>query len=112
MKLPVATDTRHHLIRSAFDCLRKIYRPQFEYRKAGVRLTELVPINEVQADMFNAEDEGRRKKLMTALDLVNQRFGSGTLQYASSGIARTWKTKFLKRSPAYTTDWNQLPGVG
>jgi DNA polymerase V len=48
---------------------------------------------------------------MTALDSVNERFGSGTLHYASSGIERTWKTQFHKRSPAYTTDWNQLPLV-
>ena len=49
---------------------------------------------------------------MTALDSVNERFGSGTLQYASSGIERTWKTQFHKRSPAYTTEWKQLLLVG
>lgn len=55
---------------------------------------------------------GGATKLMTALDSVNQRFGFGTLHYASSGIERTWKTQFHKRSPAYTTDWMQLPLVG
>lgn len=111
IRLPVPTDTTHELIRSALDCLRKIYRPKFEYRKAGVILTELVPTSEVQGDLFDQQNRGRGKNLMTALDSVNARFGSGTLQYASSGIERTWKTQFLKRSPAYTTDWGQLPGV-
>ena len=51
-------------------------------------------------------------KLRTALDSVHQRFGSGTLHYASSGIERAGKTQFHKRSPAYTTDWMQLPLMG
>jgi DNA polymerase V len=116
LRLPMATDTTHELIRSALACLRNIYRKGFEYRKAGVMLTELVPIGQVQADLFDGQDttqnRGRARKLMTALDSVNARFGSGTLQYASSGIERTWKTQFQKRSPAYTTDWKQLPLVG
>jgi hypothetical protein len=91
--------------------LRNIYLRGFEYRKAGVMFTELVPRGEVQANLFDNQNRGRATKLMTALDSVNARFGSGTLQYASSGIARTWKTQFQRRSPAYTTDWKQLPLV-
>lgn len=111
-KLPIPTDATHELIRSALTVLRKIYQRGFEYRKAGVMLTELVPVGEVQADLFENQNRERTSKLMTALDSVNARFGSGTLQYASSGITRTWKTQFQKLSPAYTTDWNQLPVVG
>lgn len=112
LRLTMATDTTHELIRSALDCLRKIYRRGFEYRKAGVMFTELIPSGQVQADLFDHQNRGRARKLMAALDLVNARFGSGTLQYASSGIERSWKTQFHKRSPAYTTDWKQLPLVG
>lgn len=112
IKLTMATDTTHELIRSALTCLRKVYRRGFEYRKAGVMFTELVPRGQVQADLFDIQNRGRARKLMTALDSVNGRFGSGTLHYASSGIERTWKTQFHKRSPGYTTDWNQLPLVG
>lgn len=112
LRLPVATDTTPELIRSALACLRKIYRLGFEYRKAGVMFTELVPIGQVQADLFDNHNRGLARKLMTALDSVNERFGSGTLSYASSGIERSWKTQFHKRSSAYTTDWKQLPLVG
>ncbi|NWF73765.1 MAG: DUF4113 domain-containing protein [Nitrospirae bacterium] len=31
-----------------------------------------------------------------------------TLQCASIGITKTWRTQFHRRSPAYTTDWNAL----
>ena len=48
---------------------------------------------------------------MSALDAVNNRWGADTLQYASSGINKAWKTQFQHRSPAYTTDWGALPIV-
>ncbi|TMQ31298.1 MAG: DUF4113 domain-containing protein [Nitrospirae bacterium] len=37
--------------------------------------------------------------------------GAGTLQYASSGITKAWKTQFHRRPPADTTDWDALPIV-
>ena len=111
LKLPVATDTTHELIRAALQGTRKIYRAGYLYKKAGVMLTGLVQASQVQADLFDRQDRVRSKRLMAALDSVNDRFGSGTLQYASSGLEKPWKTQFHRRSPAYTTDWNDLPLV-
>jgi DNA polymerase V len=79
---------------------------------AGVMFTKFDPRGHVQPDLFENQNRGRARKLMTALDSVNERFGSGTLHYAASGIERTWKTQFHQRSPAYTTGWKQLPLVG
>jgi DNA polymerase V len=45
---------------------------------------------------------------MSALDSIYDRWGAGTLHYASSGITKAWKTQFHRRSPAYTTDWDEL----
>ena len=74
-------------------------------------LTGLVPANQTQADLFDDRDRGRSKRLMSALDSINDRWGAGTLHYASSGITKEWKTQFHRRSPAYTTDWKELPAV-
>lgn len=109
LKLPVATDTTHELIRGALQGIRKIYREEYLYKKAGVMFTGLLPVSQVQTDLFDNQDRARSKKLMAALDSVNDRFGSGTLQFASSGITKAWRTQFHKRSPAYTTDWDELP---
>jgi len=109
LKLPVATDSTHELIRAALQGIRQIYRDGYLYKKAGVMFTGLVPASQVQVDLFDDQNRARSKKLMTALDAVNTRFGSGTLQYASSGMAKTWRTQFHRRSPAYTTDWDALP---
>jgi DNA polymerase V len=108
-KLPVATDITHELITAAVQAARKIWRDGFAYKKAGVMFVGLVPANEVQGDFFDGKDRTRSKKLMAALDSLNQRFGSGTLQYASSGIAKEWKASFNRRSPAFTTSWDELP---
>lgn len=110
-KLAVATDATPELIRTAIEGIRKIYRDGYHYKKAGVLLTELVPVNQIQHDLFTVMDRSRTSRLMKALDAVNDRWGSGTLQYASSGLTKSWHTKFLRRSPAYTTRWSDLPMV-
>lgn len=109
--LPVGTDTTSELIRVALKGLRSIYRDGYRYKKAGVMCTALVPASQVQPDLFDHQDRPRSKRLMAALDAVNDRWGAGTLEYASSGLTKTWKTQFHRRSPAYTTDWNELPFV-
>lgn len=74
-------------------------------------LTGLVPRNRAQSDLFDSQNRERSKRLMGALDAVNERWGTGTLGYASNGITKKWKTQFHRRSPAYTTHWEQLPVV-
>ncbi len=111
LNLPVVTDSTSELIRCALHGIRAIYRDGYLYKKAGVILTGLVPANQTQADLFDDRDRGRSKRLMSALDSINDRWGAGTLHYASSGITKAWKTQFHRRSPAYTTDWDELPVV-
>jgi DNA polymerase V len=107
--LSVGTDTTSELIRAALRGLRTIYRDGYRYKKAGVMFTALVPASQVQPDLFDRQDRPRSKRLMAALDAVNDRWGAGTLEYAASGLTKAWKTQFHRRSPAYTTDWNALP---
>jgi DNA polymerase V len=111
LRLPVVTDSTSELIRCALQGIRAIYRDGYLYKKAGVMLMGLVPVSQTQADLFDGQDRRKSKRLMSALDAVNDRWGAGTLQYASSGISKAWKTQFHHRSPAYTTDWDALPIV-
>ena len=107
--LPVGTDTTSELIRAAMWGLRSIYRDGYRYKKAGVMCTALVPASQVQPDLLDQQDRSKSKRLMTALDAINDRWGAGTLQYAAGGLSKPWKTQCHHRSPAYTTDWNALP---
>ena len=67
----------------------------------------------IQMGLFDSRDRKRSEKLMKTLDAVNLKMGSGALTYAATGLAVTkpWHTVFEKRSPFYTTDWNQIPEV-
>jgi DNA polymerase V len=107
--LPVGTDMTSALIRTALRGLRTIYRDGYRYKKAGVMVTALVPASRVQPDLFDQQDRPKSKRLMTALDALNARWGAGTLQYAASGLSKPWKTQCHHRSPAYTTNWDELP---
>ena len=111
LNLSVVTDTTSDLIKSALHGIRAIYRDGYLYKKAGVMLTGLVPVSQTQADLFDDRDRRKSKRLMSALDAINDRWGADTLHYASSGISKPWKTQFHRRSPAYTTDWDSLPVV-
>jgi DNA polymerase V len=99
------------LIRTALKGIRRIYREGYQYKKAGVMLMGLVPLSQIQTDLFDRQDRVRSKQLMTALDAINRRWGSGTLHYASNGITNAWKAQFNRCSPAYTTQWDELPVV-
>ena len=111
LNLSVVTDTTSDLIKSALHGIRAIYRDGYLYKKAGVMLTGLVPVSQTQTDLFDDRDRRKSKRLMSALDAINDRWGADTLHYASSGISKPWKTQFHRRSPAYTTDWDALPVV-
>ena len=43
--------------------------------KAGVMLTGLVPASQTQADLFDSQNREKTKRLMSALDAVNDRWG-------------------------------------
>ena len=111
IQLPAGTDSTQELIRYGLGGIRKIFRDGYHYKKAGVMLGGLVSASEIQDDLFDHQDRARGKQLMAALDLINERWGAGTLQYASNGIAKEWKAQFQRRSSAYTTNWNELPQV-
>lgn len=111
LTLSVATDSTPELIHQAILGIRKLYREGYQYKKAGVTLTGLVPARQIQSDLFDLKDRTRSTRLMAALDAINERWGAGTLQYASDGLAKPWKAQFHRRSPAYTTSWDELPIV-
>ncbi|MCD6307683.1 MAG: DUF4113 domain-containing protein, partial [Candidatus Latescibacteria bacterium] len=109
--LPVASDCTRELISYALRAIRSIFRTGCRFKKAGVILGGIRPANEIQADLFDTKDRDASKRVMAALDAVNGRMGAGTLRYAAEGIHQRWRTKFEKRSPRYTTRWEELPVV-
>jgi len=95
--------------------LRSIYAPGFQFAKAGVMLLDLVPDTFVQSE-FNwdapTSQQRDRTKLMHALDKVNERFGKRAVLLGSAGLtqgAQTWGMRQTRRTPCYTTRWEDVP---
>ena len=110
IKLPVQTNDTSELIRYAQDGLKKIYKKEGRYKKAGILLNDLGSEALIQANFFDTVDRIRSKKLMQALDTINSTMGSGVIQYGAVGLAhnQSWKTAFNQRSRSYTTHWDHL----
>ena len=90
--------------------LHKLYKPGYNYQKAGVMLGEIVPAESVQTDLFASERPAIKSGgLMTAMDAINRRMGKNSVKLASEGFKKPWKMKQGNKSPSYTTRWDDLP---
>lgn len=108
LSLTEATAHTPSLIRLALKGLAAIYREGLGYQKAGVMLTDLSSKACRQQNLFSAPAPGSAA-LMTALDRVNAHWGRNTLYYAAEGINKPWAMRQDFKSPAYTTNWQELP---
>jgi DNA polymerase V len=112
IKLTAATDDTITLVKSAIEALRTIYQPGHIYQKAGVTLSKVSPKAGRQISLFEQAGTGvRSEKMMKALDAANAKWGRGTIFLAAEGIEKPWQVKSEFRSPAYTSNWNELPVV-
>ena len=105
------------IVQAAVLGLQAIYRPGYRYAKAGVMLLDLQSDSVVQGELDlgdggTLEELADKTRLMTALDTINKRFGKGTMKMASAGLGgdrRVWSVKQERRTPAYTTNWDDIP---
>lgn len=109
--LPFATSQTNLLIANALPLVEGLYRKGSKYLKAGIILSNIVPDNAVQFNLFNRPTDEHEKKLMKMIDNVNFGMRNDVLKFASSGTKRDWKMRQDLRSPRYTTRWNEMKDV-
>lgn len=101
------------LVSAAAASMRRIYKPGYKMAKAGVMLLDLVPGGVLQGEVDLEEKDHRdRTRLMVALDALNQRYGKGTVHSANTGGTnkrQAWVMKQERRTPQYTTRWEDVP---
>jgi DNA polymerase V len=101
-----------------------MYRPRFNYVKAGVMLVDLRPRGQQEQgelDLFSgvgepveAASRRDRSSLMGALDALNKRFGRGAVDVASAAHQAEHSSHIARqerRSPRYTTRLDEIPTV-
>ena len=92
----------------AIECLKKIFKSGYSYKKAGVTLSGIVPRNQVQLSLFDSSDRKKSDKLMETMDAINGNMGRDILKLSSSGINNKWKIGKERLSPCYTTRWSDI----
>ena len=108
--LPVPSADTRSLTRAARWGLKHLFKPGYAYQKAGVMLMDLRDAGVEQGQLFNAAAPDR-PALMQVIDRANAQWGRGTLRLASEGVHKAWQMRRERVSPAYTTRWEDLPGV-
>jgi len=111
----------------ANELVRKIFRPNYKYRKVMIGLTGLEKDENHQFDLFemNYNRSKELETLMKTFDSINDRYGRGTLKLAC-GVRRAksneqlamsnekeaaWGLRRDFLSPRYTTDIRDIPLV-
>ena len=91
----------------AISALMSIFKKGIQYKKAGVIVTGLVPIDNHQLHLFDAENP-KHQPLMKSIDGLNAKYKNNKIRIANQDLKRTWKMRQDRLSPRYTTNINDI----
>ena len=77
-------------------------------------MLEMVDKTHQQMDLLHPINEDllqKSNKIMAMIDGINNRFGKRSIHLLAEGFNRHWKLRTELQSPAYTTEWLELPVV-
>ncbi len=90
VRMQTHTASTIEIAQYALIAFNSIFRDEYFYRKAGVMVTDIIPVNEMQLNIFNAEQEVKHSRLMTAVDDINRRYGSKQIMLAPTLTKGEW----------------------
>jgi DNA polymerase V len=103
-----ASNSTQEIHKAAQQILKKIYRSGFHYKKAGILLLDLCRVEDSPDTLFHAP-RARNTKLIESFDVINQKFGAGSIQYGQLKRPKGWYAPQKYRSPHFTTSWADIP---
>jgi len=104
---PMSDNTRE-IMELAQRGLSEIYKDGYRYKRAGVTLGKLAPVEAVSLRLWEDEGHQRNQALMEAVDHLNRKYGKDTVKCGWFPSAGKWRTRFAQLSPRYTTKWDEL----
>lgn len=111
LSIPYPTSSTCELIKHALFALHLIYKEGYQYQKAGVSFSHIVPDDTLQPDLFHdfsLEQHYKHARVMAIVDAINRTYGRDTLFFAVQGISRPWNMKQEQLSPRFTTRWSDI----
>lgn len=103
--LTVPTADTVILNREAQNLLTDVYRSGYLYKKCGIELHGLKPVEQIQTDLWQPVTTN---PVMEALDRINHQYGRGRLKLASELLTDDWKMNRDRLSQCYTTQFADL----
>ncbi|HLO43779.1 MAG TPA: Y-family DNA polymerase [Leadbetterella sp.] len=107
VRLPYATNSSIDITKYALQGLEIIFKPGYQYKKAGVMLLDFCNENEIQHTLFEAPNP-QHKILMRTVDKLNAAIGQQKVKLAIQDKDRVWKMKQEKLSRRFTTKLNEV----
>jgi DNA polymerase V len=106
--LPFATNSAITISNAAVQLLKELLADTdtIKFKKAGVIVTELIPEDAKQFNLFNDENP-KHIALMKAMDKMNEKLGGRKIRLAAQA-KKTWDMNQNMLSPRYTTDINDI----
>ena len=95
------------IVKIALQLTKIIFRENYKYKKAGVLLSGFYEKGTETKDLFS-ETRYRSPKLMSAVDQINERYGSDTIQIATECQIGKWKQKRKNCTQSYTTQLDNV----
>lgn len=109
ISLPSPTDDSRQLVSVGLWILKGIYKSGFKYQKAGIMLSNIVPAEGQQTDLFGFKQSvSKSDKLMSVMDEINRKMGKQKLRIASQGYKQPWAMKQDMKSQGFTTKWSEI----
>lgn len=103
VELSFPTADTAEIIKHCRLALEDIFKEGYQYKKAGVILTNIISAENQMLDLFDTEDRDKQMKIAKAMDKLNNKFGFGTVEIAAQGNQTgRWKLKrdFLSKTPS------------
>lgn len=108
--LPYPTNDSMEVNRWAAFLCERMFKPDYQYKRAGIMLSEISSVTHSQGDLLETA-LADNQKLMEALDNLNARYGRGAVKVSTQGAYSGWQMKQERKSPNYTTSWDDVPLV-
>jgi len=110
--LPIRTNDSIELVKQALIALKYIYRKGYKYQKAGIIFSGLNDVDIYKKNLFSSiNSEGKRKRLMKAIDYTNSKYGRHALSIVQAGLRKKWNIKKQHSSKIDTACFDFLPTV-
>jgi DNA polymerase V len=108
----VPTANTSLILHEAMALVSSLFEAGVPYKKAGIMLGQFTPMTVAQPALFaTAEEAPLSEAVLQTVDALNLQFGRSTVTLGRQTKSPDWVARRDNVSPAYTTNWSELPIV-